>query len=340
MRRFRRRRTDAPDVLPSGAGAFRPARRAVPPGGPGAVLADQRRRGARSLFPRSVPESAPVPSQPSAGDSDPRSSSSEGRLLARARGGSRSAVDVLFARYGFWLRRWARGRLPAWARGAVDTSDLVQDTLHHTSARLGGFKSKQTRALRIYLRRAIENRIRDELRQVTRRRDIPVVPSDAAAPQHRQRDGRRPADGWHDDAVPGLVRTVRFALSRCRHSGRRPEGRGAGPARRRRLDAMERRADAGGGRVPREPARCRSARGPALMIHARPVRACALERAPGRLRARVGDERRRNGEVLGHDRRHASGRVGPTGRRTPATCRGRAGVDGGDDHAVRRTVET
>ena len=133
----------------------------------------------------------PVPSQPSAGDSAPGGSSSEGRLLARARGGSRSAVDALFARYGSWLRRWTRGRLPSWARGTVDTSDLVQDTLLHTFARLGGFKSKQTRALRIYLRRAVENRIRDELRQVTRRRGImvvtePVVPSDAAAPQHRQ----------------------------------------------------------------------------------------------------------------------------------------------------------
>ena len=154
-----------------------------------------------------------------------------------------------------------------------------------------------------------------------------------------------------DDALPTVGMTMRF-LALCElygshraavgmvAEGRRPEGRGAGPARRRRLDAMERRADAGGGRVPREPARGRSARGPALMIHARPVRACALERAPGRLRARVGDERRRNGEVLGHDRRHASGRVGPTGLRTPATCRGRAGVDGGDDHAVRLTVET
>lgn len=98
---------------------------------------------------------------------------------------------MLFGRYRGWLRRWARGRLPSWARGAVDTSDLVQDTLHHTFARLGGFKSKQSRALRIYLRRAVENRIRDELRQVTRRRKIrvaaePFVPSDGAAPQHGQ----------------------------------------------------------------------------------------------------------------------------------------------------------
>ena len=35
----------------------------------------------------------------------------------------------------------ARGRLPSWARRTVDTSDLVQDTLQHTFARLGGFKA-------------------------------------------------------------------------------------------------------------------------------------------------------------------------------------------------------
>ena len=75
----------------------------------------------------------------------PRRDAPFSRELARAREGSRSALDVLFARYGGWLRRCVRGRLPSWARGAVDTSDLVQDTLLHTFARLGGFKSKQSR---------------------------------------------------------------------------------------------------------------------------------------------------------------------------------------------------
>lgn len=109
----------------------------------------------------------------------------------RARGGSRSAAEALFARYGSWLRRRARGRLPSWARGAVDTSDLVQDTLREQFARLDEFKSEQSRAMRSCLRRAIENRIRDQLRRATRRRNVPVpaaqvVPSDRAAPQHQQ----------------------------------------------------------------------------------------------------------------------------------------------------------
>ena len=40
-----------------------------------------------------------------------------------------------------WGVAAARGRLPSWARQTVDTSDLVQDTLQHTFARLGGFKA-------------------------------------------------------------------------------------------------------------------------------------------------------------------------------------------------------
>ncbi len=125
-------------------------------------------------------------SEPNAGDAP-----SEQRLLDRVRRGSHSAVDVLFARYGAWLRRWARGRLPVWVRGAIDTSDLVQDTLQHAFSRLNWFESKHAGALRAYLRRAVENRVRDELRRATRRLDV-VAPeeyvrsSDDAAPQHRQ----------------------------------------------------------------------------------------------------------------------------------------------------------
>ena len=54
-----------------------------------------------------------------------------------------------------------------------------------------GIKPKQASVLRAYLRRAVENRIRDELRRAARRRDS-IAPdeavrfSDAAAPQHRQ----------------------------------------------------------------------------------------------------------------------------------------------------------
>ena len=119
---------------------------------------------------------------------------SEQRLLNRVRRGSSSAVGALFERYAPWLRRQASGRLPQWARSGVATSDLVQDVLHHAFARLNWFESKHVSALRVYLRRAVENRVQDEMRRAIRRLDLarlapgeePLRPFEDAAPQYRQ----------------------------------------------------------------------------------------------------------------------------------------------------------
>ena len=118
-------------------------------------------------------------------------SSSESRLLERVRQGSHRAAEVLFERYGSWLRRWMRGRLPRRVRGSVDTSDIVQQALGYTFTRLDWFESKRGSAMRAYLRRVAENRIRDELRRATRRRDAiapdqAVRASEDGAPQLRQ----------------------------------------------------------------------------------------------------------------------------------------------------------
>ena len=105
-------------------------------------------------------------------------------------------MAALFARYAPWLRRRARGRLPQWARsGGVATSDLVQDVLQHTFARLTWFESTHVSALRAYLRRAVENRVQDERRRAIRRLDlarlapgeVPLRPVEDAAPQYQQR---------------------------------------------------------------------------------------------------------------------------------------------------------
>ena len=90
-------------------------------------------------------------------------------LLARARAGDRSAVDAIFARCIPALRRWARGRLPAAARGALETQDIVQDTVVKALEHLDHFESRHEGALQAYLRQAILNRIRDEARRVARR---------------------------------------------------------------------------------------------------------------------------------------------------------------------------
>ena len=134
------------------------------------------------------------PSSNDTGRADPPDPGSEQRLLNRVRRGSSSAVGALFERYAPWLRRRASGRLPQWARSGVATSDLVQDVLHHAFARLKWFESKHVSALRAYLRRAVENRVQDGLRQAIRRLDIsrlapgeePLRPFEDAAPQYQQ----------------------------------------------------------------------------------------------------------------------------------------------------------
>jgi len=90
-------------------------------------------------------------------------------LLALVRQGDRDALERLYARCLPPLRRWARGRLPAAARGALDTQDLVQDTILNSLRRLDQFDSRHEGALQAYLRQAVLNKIRDEARRFTRR---------------------------------------------------------------------------------------------------------------------------------------------------------------------------
>jgi RNA polymerase sigma-70 factor (ECF subfamily) len=94
---------------------------------------------------------------------------SSAELLLRVRAGDREALDSLLRRYVPALRRWARGRLPRWARDAAETEDLVQDTVLRTFQRLDTFEYRHEGALQAYLRQAVMNRIRDECRRVSRR---------------------------------------------------------------------------------------------------------------------------------------------------------------------------
>jgi RNA polymerase sigma-70 factor, ECF subfamily len=90
-------------------------------------------------------------------------------LLNKARSGDRAALEELVTRCLPPLRRWARGRLPAAARGALETQDLVQDTLLNALSKLDTFESRHEGALQAYLRQAVLNRIRDEVRKLGRR---------------------------------------------------------------------------------------------------------------------------------------------------------------------------
>src|SRR5262245_51235885 len=108
-----------------------------------------------------------VPSQP---PTDCQASSATSReLLRRARAGDTRALNTLFRRQRDRLTGWARGRLPRWARRLSDTADLVQDVLRQTSRRIDRFDDRGSGALQAYLRQAVQNRLRDELRRIERR---------------------------------------------------------------------------------------------------------------------------------------------------------------------------
>ena len=117
-----------------------------------------------------------------ASDESKASAESSVHLLARARAGDRSAVDVLMARHLPRLRRWATGRLPRWARDVADTQDLVQDTLLQTFKRIEKIEVRGDGALQAYLRQGVLNRICDEFRRAGRRPAVVALDSHAPDP--------------------------------------------------------------------------------------------------------------------------------------------------------------
>lgn len=90
-------------------------------------------------------------------------------LIQRAQQGDREALNRLLERYLPRLRRWARGRLPVYARDLGDTNDLIQEAVISTFRNLSHFEQRREGALQAYMRQAVMNRIRDEVRRTGRR---------------------------------------------------------------------------------------------------------------------------------------------------------------------------
>jgi RNA polymerase sigma factor (sigma-70 family) len=99
-------------------------------------------------------------------------------LVVKARGGNREAVEALLQRCLPQLKRWAHGRLPAAARGSLDTGDLVQETVLHVLRRLDTFEPRHVGAMQGYLRMSVINRIRDEVRKIGRQPPPSELPED------------------------------------------------------------------------------------------------------------------------------------------------------------------
>jgi RNA polymerase sigma factor (sigma-70 family) len=90
-------------------------------------------------------------------------------LLQGAREGRRDALEALLARYRPRLARWAAGRLPRHARSLLDTGDLVQETLLRALEKIDSIETRGPGGFEAYVRQAILNRIRDQVRWARRR---------------------------------------------------------------------------------------------------------------------------------------------------------------------------
>jgi RNA polymerase sigma factor (sigma-70 family) len=117
---------------------------------------------------------APVPT----GHVDDAVPESSLALLRRAQTGDPSALDALLTRYRPRLRQWAHHRLPRWARGLAETDDLVQETMVKAVRNLDAFVADSENGFQNYLRLAIGNAIRDEVRKAKRR--PPLIELDAS----------------------------------------------------------------------------------------------------------------------------------------------------------------
>ena len=102
-------------------------------------------------------------------------------LVIKARTGDQDAVDELFARYEIRLRRWAHGRLPAAARSALDTQDLVQETLVKVFQHLQSFEPRHPGAFRDYVWTTLWNSVRDLARKYKRRGPTDSLEAEVAA---------------------------------------------------------------------------------------------------------------------------------------------------------------
>jgi RNA polymerase sigma-70 factor (ECF subfamily) len=134
-------------------------------------------------------------------------------LLERARSGDEAAMGCLFDRYLPPLRRWARGRLPRWAREMRDTEDLVQESAIRTLKHIHNFEPRRDGAFHAFLRKILQNLVLDEIRHAKRvPRDVLATSWPDLAPSPLEEVIGRDALGRYEAALAGLRDDEREAV--------------------------------------------------------------------------------------------------------------------------------
>ena len=97
-----------------------------------------------------------------------RDSTEEAHLIRRVQRGDRHAVEELFTLELPRLRRWARGRVSVQAQHRATTDDLIQEVLIKALRGVRHFSPEGGGSFQAYLRRALVNMVRDEVRAAAR----------------------------------------------------------------------------------------------------------------------------------------------------------------------------
>jgi RNA polymerase sigma factor (sigma-70 family) len=103
-------------------------------------------------------------------------------LLRDAKQGNAAALDTLMARYLPRLYRWAHGRLPMHARSLFDTTDLVHETMLKALQTLDQIQVGEPGSFQAYVRKAIRNRVLDQVRWADRRAGSEPISEGVADP--------------------------------------------------------------------------------------------------------------------------------------------------------------
>jgi RNA polymerase sigma factor (sigma-70 family) len=129
----------------------------------------------------------------------------------------------LFAGHAPELQRFARGRLPRWARDVADTPDLVQETLLQGVQEHRSIRTPRGRRAPGLPAPALLNRVRDELRKATRRppgAPLPVTARDEAASPLEEAIGRQAVERYeaslarlHEDDRELVIARLELGLS-------------------------------------------------------------------------------------------------------------------------------
>lgn len=125
---------------------------------------------------------ARAPAAKAAGEPSQAETSFE--LVRRACAGDAEAENEVCRRYLPRLHKWARGRLPAGARPAMETGDVVQDVLIRAIRTFPEFELRHEHSFPAYLRTILANRLRD-LGRVDSRRPPPKPLEDGIDPPAR-----------------------------------------------------------------------------------------------------------------------------------------------------------